>query len=190
LKPDTPPSAEPPAAHVLDRDWTFRGRLISVHVDRLRLPDGREVVREVVAHPGAVAIVALPSPDSAILVRQYRHPAEADLWEIPAGKIEAGESPLRCAQRELEEETGRRAATWTALPVVFTTPGFTNERIFLFAATDLERSGDAPPDPDRDVVSCAIFQTQTLQRMLETGELLDAKTLLGLLWMGLIDPSG
>ena len=183
MKPDSTPSPDTPDVRILHRDCPFHGRLIGVHVDRLLLQDGSEAVREVVVHPGAVAIVAIPSPGSALLVQQYRHPAESCLWEIPAGKLEPGEPPLDCARRELEEETGYRASKWMVLPAVFTTPGFSNERIYLFCARDLVR---VRRPPDRDVTACHPFSADDLQGMLDRGDLADAKTLLGLLWMGLL----
>jgi len=183
LKPDSTP---PPEVRLLDRHNAFCGCLVSLRIDRVLLPDGREATREIVMHPGAVAIVATPSPESALLVHQYRHATGAFLWEIPAGKLEEGEAPLDCAHRELEEETGYRASEWTALPSVYTTPGFSNERISLFLASGLTR---VRRPTDRDIATCASFPARDLQRMLQQRALVDAKTVLGLLWAGLLDPS-
>lgn len=183
MKPDTTPSPDAPDVRILHRDCPFRGCLVGVHVDRLLLPDGSEAVREVVVHPGAVAIVAIPSPGSVLLVRQYRHPAESYVWEIPAGKLEPDESPFDCARRELEEETGYRASKWTPLASFFTTPGFSNEKISLFCARSLSR---VRRSPDHDVTSCRSFLARDLQEMFDRGDLADAKTLLGLLWVELL----
>ncbi|MFC2077218.1 NUDIX domain-containing protein [Candidatus Bipolaricaulota bacterium] len=183
MKPDSTP---PPEVRLLDRHNAFCGRLISLRIDRVLLPDGREATREVVMHPGAVAIVAAPSPGSALLVHQYRHPTGAFLWEIPAGKLEEGEVPLDCARRELEEETGYCASEWTALQSVYTTPGFSNERVSLFLASGLTR---VQRPTDRDIATCASFTARELQQMLQRGDLVDAKTVLGLLLAGLLDPS-
>jgi len=172
---------------LLDREYAFRGRLIALHVDRIRFPDGKEATREVVAHPGAVAVVALPEPGSVLLVQQYRHPIEGLLWEIPAGKLESGESPLACAKRELLEETSFFADRWQGPLPVYTTPGFSDERISLFLATSLRR---VTTPPDADVVRCASVSAKQLQTLLDRGELIDAKTLLGLLWFGLLRPAG
>lgn len=185
MNADTTPSTDGRTPRVVARETPFRGRLITVRVDRLQPANGGdEVVREVVVHPGAVAVVALPSPGSVLLVCQYRHPAGRDLWEIPAGKLERGESPLACAQRELEEETGHRASAWTPLVTAFTTPGFSTETLALFRADGLARTERVAED--RDVDDCREFSVQQLQQMLGRGDLVDAKTLLGLLWSGLL----
>jgi ADP-ribose pyrophosphatase len=184
LKPDSAPSGD---VRLLTREYAFRGRLVNLRVDRVRLPGGEEATREVVEHPGAVAIVVVPSPGSAFLVRQHRQPVGDSLWEIPAGKLEPGEAPLHCAKRELREETGLVAATWREALTFFTTPGFSDERITLFVASDLRR---VPSPPDLDVETCSPFTDQELARMLERGEIADAKTILGLLWAGLLDGSG
>jgi len=183
LNPDTTPQD---SAQILGREFPFRGRLVTVRVDRILLPNGREAVREVVLHPGAVAIVAIPIPGAVLLVRQYRHPAGTSLWEIPAGKLEPGENPLACAQRELEEETGYRASTWTPIRTVYTTPGFADERITLYVASDLRHVRDAD---DRDVTECAVVTSAQLEQMLEQDEIQDAKTILGLLSAGLVQPT-
>ena len=160
MSADTAPSVDDGRTRrIVARETPFRGRLITVHVDRLRQPTGDEVVREVVVHPGAVAVVAFPSPESVLLVRQYRHPAERDLWEIPAGKLEPGESPLVCAQRELEEETGHRASAWTPLVTAFTTPGFSTETLALFRADGMARTERT--NEDRDVEDCREFSPRS-----------------------------
>jgi ADP-ribose pyrophosphatase len=184
LKPDSAPSDD---VRLLSREYVFRGRLVDLRVDRVQLPGGEEATREVVEHPGAVAIVAVPRPGSAFLVRQHRQAVGGSLWEIPAGKLEPGEASLDCAKRELREETGLAAATWCEALTFFTTPGFSDERISLFVASGLRR---VPAAPDVDVETCASFTAEDLGRMLKRGELADAKTILGLLWAGLLDASG
>jgi ADP-ribose pyrophosphatase len=94
---------------IKERKQIYSGRVVNLSVERVILPDGSEVIREVVQHPGAVAIVPMVSPDEVILIRQLRHCARKAIWEIPAGTLEAGESPMACAERELAEETGYRA---------------------------------------------------------------------------------
>ena len=170
----------------MTREYAFRGRLLNLRVDRVLLPGGAEATREIVEHPGAVAIVAIPQPGSALLVRQHRQAAGGHLWEIPAGKLEPGEMPLHCAKRELREETGFAAETWREAVTFFTTPGFTDERITLFVASALRPIATAP---DRDVTAWRAFDANELRRMLDRGELPDAKTILGLLWAGLLDAS-
>jgi 8-oxo-dGDP phosphatase len=115
-----------------------RGRIVTVRTDRVELPDGELMTREVVEHPGAVAILALDEADRVLMIRQYRHPVGAMLWEIPAGLRDvAGEPLLETARRELLEEAGYRAATWHVLADFATSPGFTTERLRVFLARDL-----------------------------------------------------
>ena len=111
-----------------------RGFHLHVNTEVARLPDGREVELDIVRHPGAAAVVPFVTSDEVVLIRQHRHAAGGTLLEVPAGKLDAGEPPERCAARELEEEAGFRAGRLERLGWIFTTPGFTDERIFLFAA--------------------------------------------------------
>ncbi len=96
----------------LTREYLFRGRIINLRIDRVELPDGREASREVVEHPGAVGIVALTAKGEVVLIKQYRQATGEEMWEIPAGKLEAREDPRECAVRELAEETGYTANHW------------------------------------------------------------------------------
>lgn len=156
----------------------FRGKLLQVQVDRVRL-GGRTVEREVVHHPGAVAVVAVTPEREAILVRQYRHPVRARLWEIPAGTLGPGEKPLAAARRELEEETGYRAERWLKLAEVYTTPGFCTEKMVIYLARDL-REGEASPEEDEDLQVCRVPWGE-IPEWIRSGRLQDAKTILGLL---------
>jgi 8-oxo-dGDP phosphatase len=120
----------------------LRNRLIAVRDDQVRMPDDQIAERCVVTHPGAVAVLALDDADRVLMIRQYRHPVERLLWEIPAGLRDAdGESPLQTAQRELFEETGYRAHEWRTLVDYFSSPGFSTERLRIFLARDLEPAG-------------------------------------------------
>lgn len=113
----------------------LHGRIFSVRTDDVRMPDGAVAARDVVVHPGAVAVLALDAHDRVLLVHQYRHPVGRLLWELPAGLRDVGgEPPLDTAQRELAEETGWRAATWHVLADCFTSPGMSSERIRIFLA--------------------------------------------------------
>jgi len=127
----------------------FRGRLISVRADKVRMPDNQIAEREVVLHPGAVGVLALDDSDRILLIRQYRHPVGRLLWEIPAGLRDvAGEDPFRTAQRELLEEAGYRARDWRVLADYFSSPGFSTERLRVYLARDLE----LVPQAERDFV--------------------------------------
>src|SRR5215469_6122880 len=122
----------------------LRNWLITVRTDKVRMPDDLFAERTVVTHPGAVAVVALDDDQRVLMIRQYRHPVERQLWEIPAGLRDAdGESPVATAQRELLEETGYRARDWHTLVDYFSSPGFSTERLRVFLARGLERAGDA-----------------------------------------------
>jgi 8-oxo-dGTP pyrophosphatase MutT (NUDIX family) len=134
---------------VSESDVLARGRIVTLRTDDVRMPDGEMVAREVVEHPGAVAVVALDSGGSVLLIRQYRHPAAAMLWELPAGLRDVeGEPLLQTAQRELLEEAGYRATEWLVLVDSYTSPGISTERIRIFLARDLT----LVPEPERGYV--------------------------------------
>jgi 8-oxo-dGDP phosphatase len=125
------------------------GRIVRVRRDQVRMPDGESVSREVVEHPGAVAIVALDDSGQVLLIRQYRHPVGRKLWEIPAGLRDVdGEPPLETARRELLEEAGYLAADWQVLADYFSSPGISSERLRVFLARDLT----LVPEPEREYV--------------------------------------
>ena len=117
----------------------FSGRLLQVNIDTVTLPNGRETTRELIHHPGAVAIVPILDDGRMIFVKQYRYPVGTVMYEIPAGKLDPGEEPDVCAARELSEETGYSAQAWQKLTSIVTTPGFTDEVIHLYAARGLEK---------------------------------------------------
>jgi 8-oxo-dGTP pyrophosphatase MutT (NUDIX family) len=134
---------------VSESDVLARGRIVTLRTDNVRMPDGEMVAREVVEHPGAVAVVALDCGGSVLLIRQYRHPAAAMLWELPAGLRDVeGEPLLQTAQRELLEEAGYRATEWLVLVDSYTSPGISTERIRIYLARDLT----LVPEPERGYV--------------------------------------
>jgi len=134
---------------VVASDTLARGRLVTVRTDKVRMPGGNLAERDVVLHPGAVAVLALDDAGQVLMIRQYRHPVSKLLWEIPAGLRDvAGEPLLATAQRELLEEAGYRARTWRVLADYYSSPGFTNERLRIFLARDLE----LVPAAERDFV--------------------------------------
>jgi ADP-ribose pyrophosphatase len=160
----------------------YRGRVINVRVDEIEIANGRDVRREVVEHPGAVVIVPVDAEGRIHWVRQYRYAAERTLLELPAGTIEAGEEPLACAQREIQEETGHSAASWTLLGRFFTAPGFCTEYMHAFAATGLS-TAEAHPDEDEDIEVVTLSLEESLARI-ESGEVEDAKSIAALfLWL-------
>jgi len=158
----------------------FRGRLLSVRVDEVELGGGRHTTREVVEHPGAVGILAWDGTRLAV-VRQWRAAAEAELLEIPAGTLEAGESAPVAAQRELAEECGLGADEWEAGPSFFTAPGFCTERLSLFLATGLHPVDVATPE-DEALEASWLTMAEAVAAT-EDGRILDAKSLVGILWL-------
>ncbi len=157
----------------------FQGRIISLRVDEARLSNGQRARREVVDHPGAVAIVALLEGDRVLLVRQWRYAAGEELLEIPAGALKPGESPVDCARRELVEETGHAAGSMEPLVTVYSAPGFTTERMHLFVARDLTPAS-AAADEDEIIEPLAVPWDEAVAMCLD-GRIRDAKSVAGIL---------
>jgi ADP-ribose pyrophosphatase len=164
---------------VLDSTLQFEGWRIRVRTDRLLNPDGQEVTRDVVEHPGAVTIVARPAPDEVLLIRQYRHATGEELIELPAGTREPGEEPIATARRELEEETGWVAGRIEPLAEFYTAPGFTDERMFLFDASELTEK-EQQLEADEFITVVRVHRDDALA-MIRDGRIADAKTIVGLL---------
>jgi ADP-ribose pyrophosphatase len=157
----------------------YDGRIIKLDLLDVRLPDGKEARREVIRHPGAVAIVVLDDAKNVLLVRQYRAAAGKILLEIPAGTLNPGEVPLTCALRELQEETGFRAEKLDTLGGIYTAPGYTTEFIHLFYATGLIESR-LNMDEDEFIEVERVPFTEALA-MIDRGEIADGKSVSGLL---------
>ena len=152
---------------------------VRVQTERVTLPNGYSVELDIVRHPGAAAVVPFVSASEVLLIRQYRHAAGGTILEVPAGKLDPGESPASCAARELEEEAGCRARRLVDLGWIWTTPGFTDERIFLFAGFELEH---APHRHDADeVIEPLRMSLEEALRLVFAGEINDAKSALALL---------
>ncbi len=163
----------------------YSGRILNLDVDRVRFPDGSEGELEMVHHPGASAIVPFLSDPGAtdpeiLLIRQYRYAAGGYLYEVPAGCMEAGEAPIDCARRELREETGCEAEHLAPMTSIFTTPGFTDEVIHLFMATGITR-GASHREADEFLEVETMGLSRAL-RMIEGGEIRDAKTIVAVLF--------
>jgi ADP-ribose pyrophosphatase len=155
-----------------DSRIAYEGKLFDVTIERWGHHD-----REIVEHPGAVAVVAVDREGMVTLVRQVREPARKEVLELPAGTLEEGETPIETARRELAEETGLEGGDWREVKAFFTTPGFCRERMHVFFAEDLD-PGEARPDED-EVVELVRWPVDDLEHHL--GEIEDAKTLVGLL---------
>lgn len=157
----------------------FRGRIVNVREDSVSLPDGREARREVVEHPGGVAVVALTGDGRVVAVRQYRYPMGEISLEIPAGKLEPGEEPAACGRRELLEETGYVSGRFESLGVIYPSPGYCAEKLYLFLATELAQMG-ARPDEDEWLEVAHVPFSEMVGGIL-SNEVRDAKTIAGVL---------
>jgi len=167
---------EPAHWPVVSSAELLRGRLVTVRTDKVRMPDNNLAEREVVSHPGAVAVLALDDAGRVLLIRQYRHPVRRLLWEIPAGLRDVtGEPPWATARRELLEEAGYRARDWRVLVDYYSSPGFSTERLRIFLARDLEFVPEAerdfvPEDEETQLVSAWLPLEEAVRKVL-AGEL-------------------
>jgi len=164
----------------------YTGRIIDLDIDTVRFPDGSIGELEMIRHPGASAVVPFLSEPTGedpqvLLIRQYRYATNSYLYEVPAGRLEPGETPEDCARRELEEETGCRAQRIEALTSIYTTPGFTDEKIHLFAGYGLT-TGQVQRDADEFLEVKTMPLTEALA-MISRGEIVDGKTIVALLFV-------
>lgn len=164
----------------------YTGRVVNLDVDTVRYPDGSSGELEMIRHPGAAAVVPVASDVNGadpiiLLIRQYRYAAGGPLWEIPAGRLEPGEPPEECARRELLEEAGVIAGRIEPLTTIWTTPGFTDEAIHLFVASDL-KTGTAAREADEFLEVVPTPLTRVLE-MIQSGELRDGKTVAAILFL-------
>jgi ADP-ribose pyrophosphatase len=165
---------------IIHSEYLYRGRVLKLRLDQVRLPGERKhVVREIVEHRGSVAIVALDAQDRVLLVRQYRLAAARETLEIPAGTLEEGEDPALCATRELKEETGYHAAQWEHLGYFFSSPGFSTEKMHLYFARRLTPA--APSPEDDEAITVELLPLVGALEKIERGEIVDAKSIVGLL---------
>ena len=163
----------------LASDTVYSGRLLKIHKDRVLLPNGRETELEMVRHPGASAVVPFVAPDEVLLIRQFRYATGGFILEVPAGTLRPGESPDDCARREVEEEVGQRAGRLERLASIYTTPGFTDEIIHLYAAYDLSQ---ASQNLDHDeVLTVERMPLAAALAAIRRGEIVDSKTICALL---------
>jgi ADP-ribose pyrophosphatase len=158
----------------------YRGKLLHVLEDEVRLCDGAPARREYIRHPGAAVMVPMPDPDSVVLVRQFRYPLARHFYEVPAGKIDPGEETLQTARRELREECGFEAAEWRHLATIHPCIGYADERMELYLARQLTPVEHAP-DPDEFLERVTVGFAEAL-RWVKEGKITDQKTVIGLLW--------
>lgn len=152
----------------------YDGKIIKLHLDEVELPDGAKAKREYVTHSGGAAVLFIKD-GSVALVGQYRYAYGKELYEIPAGKLEAGEEPKLAALRELEEETGYRAKEAEQLLKIYPTPGYTNEIIYIYWVKEAEFVGEKP-DAD-EFINCEFIPIEEVIKLIERGEICDAKTI-------------
>lgn len=163
----------------LDSQMMYDGRIIKVYKDNVELADGKKSFREVVKHSGGVVILAFKDEDTILLVKQYRYPIGETVLELPAGKLEKGEDPFEAAKRELEEETGYCANKWTDLGYINTSPGFSDEKLYLYLAQDLEYTHCHPDEGE--IIQAFEYKYDDVLNMIDNGEINDAKTICGLM---------
>ena len=160
----------------LSSEKIFTGRVISLQVDEVELPNGKTSKRELIKHPGAVAIIALTPEKKLVLVEQYRKALEKSIVEVPAGKLEKGEEPLTSAERELEEETGYECEKMEHLISFYTAPGFCDELVHVFVAHNISKKENAAGLDEDEFVEVLELTLEEAEQLMDEGKICDAKT--------------
>ncbi|MFA6542740.1 MAG: NUDIX hydrolase, partial [Bacteroidota bacterium] len=157
------------------------GKIIDLTVDHIQYPSGTKTFREIVEHPGGAVVLCVFENNDILLIRQYRHPFGKEIIELPAGKLDANEDPLHCAQRELQEETGYEAGQWEKLTVMLSTPGFCDEVLHIFLARDIHQSekGQALEEGEATIELLRVPFAEGIT-MIERQEIVDGKTIAGI----------
>ena len=167
---------------VISSKEVLKNKLFRVVDEVAKDPGGFELHRAIVRYPGSAVMMAVDEENRVLLVRQFRLPAEQELWELPAGRIDPGESPMETAARELREETGYTAKTWTPLVSFWASPGYVDEKMNVFLAEGLTAGEQEPMEDER--IEIAWYGEDELRQMIRRGEILDAKTMIGyFLWL-------
>lgn len=178
MTPESPGLPEA-SATLLSSRTIYTGRIITIEVDRVKLPHGPEVNMELVRHPGSVVMIPMPSPREVILVRQYRYAVGGYLWELPAGSLAVGEDPLEGARRECHEEIGLVPGRLDQVGLFYPTPGFCTEKMTFFRCLDLAKpTFDAHQDEDESLEP-RTFTLDDVRGMVRSGEIVDMKTAVG-----------
>lgn len=164
----------------LDSSTVFNGKVFSIERDRVRMPNGRTVTLDVVRHPRSVVLVPIPEPGRVVLVRQFRYAVNAFLWELPAGSVDAEESPEQAAVRECHEEIGQKPSTVVRLAALYPTPGYCNEEMVFFRVSGLETPAEAAARDEDEDIEARTFELREAREMVRRGEIVDMKTIVGL----------
>lgn len=160
----------------INSEKIFSGKVISLHLEDVELPNGKHSKREIIKHPGAVAILAITDDNKIVMVEQYRKALERTIVEIPAGKLEKGEEPALCARRELEEETGYKCASLDLLISFYTSPGFADEIVHLFVARGLVKKEDSAALDEDEFVNLEELTLDEALQYISEQKIYDAKT--------------
>jgi ADP-ribose pyrophosphatase len=167
-------------AETLTSERVYAGRVFNVDRDRVRLPNGRETTVDIVRHSRSVVIVPIPEPGKIILIRQFRYPVHRFLWELPAGSVDEGETPVDAARRECHEEIGLVPSTIVRLSALYPTPGYCDEEMIFFRVSGLETPDEpAAQDEDEDI-EARTFELRDARDMVRRGEIVDMKTVVAL----------
>ena len=167
---------------VIKRDTVYKGRIVTLVVDAIELGTGHQTLREVVRHPGGVVALPLLEDKRILFVRQHRYPLDKLLLELPAGKLDSDERPEVCVVRELEEETGYRAGKIQKLCEFYVSPGYCDELLHLYLATDLVPTKQNL-EPNEEFITIETYSLDQAIALIGKGEITDAKTIIGLLWL-------
>jgi ADP-ribose pyrophosphatase len=163
--------------HVTSSRELLKNKLFTVVEEEAKDPSGFEIKRSIIRHPGSAVMMAVDERGRVLLVRQFRLPAEQELWELPAGRLDQGESPLQAARRELREETGYQARKWTEIASFWASPGYVQEKMTVYLAEDLTEGQSEPMEDER--IETRWFEKEELHAMIRSGEISDAKTIVG-----------
>ena len=174
--------------HFVSGALVYDGGMLKVRRDIVSLPDGSEAYREYIRHPGACAIVPLFDDGSVLMERQFRYPHARDFLELPAGKLDPGESHLETAKRELLEETGYTAGEWRKLGVIHTAIAYTDEAIELYLATKLQKAPGGAVLDEGEFLETMVVGFKDAMEMIRDGRITDAKSVTGLLWYDRFGP--
>jgi ADP-ribose pyrophosphatase len=164
----------------LSHERVYEGKVFDVDRDKVRMPNGREVTVDVVRHPKSVVLIPVPEPGHVILIKQYRYPVNAFLWELPAGSVDEGESPEEAARRECHEEIGQVPGTIVRLGALYPTPGYCDEEMVFFRLSNLEAATEAAAVDEDEDIEARTFELREARDMVRRGEITDLKTVAGL----------